>query len=173
VANLFDRLKAPANFKELYGSLPELRNPQKDDEIRLHAEWVLDGVPMVRTSTNGFYIVGAELYSLLVGRMMMCDFHAAITSGGSVFVWPVRRDMPSTEAKEAADAAAKGWVKVVWDQDTKKYKVEPASKDHGEPKWPFADFDKLLEVTVADRILDDPNSEVVQKVLAKKRKGKK
>lgn len=171
MATTFDRLKAPVNFKELYGALPELRNPQKEDEIRLHAEWILDGVPMVRTSTNGFYVVGAELYSVLVGRMMECNLHAAITSSGSVFVWPVRIDVPT--AKAAAEAAIKGWTKVVWDQGTKKYKIEQASKDHGEPKWPFADFDKLLEVSLTNRILEDPNHEVVLKVLAKKRKGKK
>jgi hypothetical protein len=170
MSNAFDRLKAPANFKELYGSLPELRNPQKEDEIRLHAEWLLDGVPMVRTSTNGFYVVGADLYSILVGRMMVCDLHAAITSGGAVFVWPVRNDVPT--AKAAAEATAKAWGKVVWDQTSKKYKVEPASKDYGEPKWPFTDFGKLLEVSLTNRILDDPNHDVVQKVLAKKRKGK-
>jgi len=166
-----NRLRAPANFKELYGSLPELRNPRKDEDVRLHAEWVFAGVPMVRTSTTGFYIVDADLYSVMVGRMMMCDLHAAISGGGSAFIWPVRSDVQS--AQDAAAAAVKGWVKVVWDQATKTYKIETSSKDHGEPTWPFKGFEDLLDVALTNRILVDPENEVVQKILAKKRKGKK
>ena len=79
--------------------------------------------------------------------------------------------MPSSKA--AAEAALKGWVKVVWDQGTKVYKIEQASKGHGQPTWPFSSFEDLLDVALTNRILADPDSEVVQKILAKKRKGRK
>jgi hypothetical protein len=166
-----DRLKAPANFASLYGTLPELRNPRKDEDVRLHAEWVFAGVPMVRTSTNGFYVIDAALYSTMVGRMMLCDLHAAISGSGSAFIWPVRSDVQS--AQDAAAAAIKGWARVVWDQSSKTYKVEAASTEHDEPTWPFQDFDSLLDVALTNRILVDPENEIVQKILAKKKRGKK
>jgi hypothetical protein len=165
----FECLQAPANFKELFGSLPELRNPRKDEDIRIHGDWLLARVPVVRVSTNSFFLVDPKVYGTLVGRMMICDLRAVIAGDAGMFVWPVRMDLDS--AVEAAEAAKAAWIKVIWETSNRKYKIEPAAKEHGEPAWPFGSFDQLLDVVLKDRVLSDPEHEVVKAIVERKKKG--
>lgn len=170
MANLLDRLRVPANFCQQYRSLPEIRNPKGTEIIRLHPDWHFDGLPMVRPSTASYYIVAAVLYNLLIGRMGVCNLHAAITAEGIPFLWPVSED--SVTANTAAAATVRGWVKVAWDQGSKAYKVEEPTVKPADPTWPFESFDALIEVALKDRILDNPDHPVVKALLERKKKGK-
>jgi hypothetical protein len=170
MSNLLDHLRVPANFCQQYGSLPEIRNPKGTEIIRLHPDWHFDGVPMVRPSATSYYVVDPALYGLLIGRMVVCDLHAAITAEGAVFLWPVRADIVT--AKTAAQTAMNGWAKVSWDQGTKAYKVEEPDTKPAEPTWPFASFEALIEVALRNRVLDNPDHPVVKALLESKKKAK-
>jgi hypothetical protein len=171
MASLLDRLRVPVNFCRQYGSLPEIRNPKGTEIIRLHPDWHFDGLPMVRPSTASYYVVDTPLYNHLIGRMVVCDLHAAITAEGVVFLWPVSKDIAT--ANTAAAAAVREWVTVAWNQGSKAYKVEEATTKPADPTWPFESFDALIEVALKDRILADAEDPVVKALLERKKKKAK
>jgi hypothetical protein len=162
------RLQAPANFAQLYGSSPQMRNPRGDEDIRVHPTWCVPQIPMTRVSTNTFYVVGAGLFEAFIGRMMVCTLRAAMSGNSTPFVWVVPDGR--TSVKEAVEKATVGWTRIAWDTATRAYRVEAPAAQHAEPVWPFASFDNLLDLALKDRILEKADDPVVQAILAKKRK---
>ena len=162
---------SPRGLRNSGGSLPELRSPRGDEDIRVHPGWCIDGLAMAKTSGK-FFVIDQELHAVMAGRMTTCDLRAAVTKDGKVIAWPIPKD--SKVLREAADKATSEWTCVTWDIKAKDHGHQPATKQHGEPKWGFDSFADLLDVAVNGRILTSPDDETVKKILAKKmRRGKK
>ncbi len=159
-----DRLAVPDNFEQLYSSKPELRNPLKGEDIRLHEEWRLPkSVAVVRVSGK-FYLVDSSLYRDLAGRMSRCDLRVAASGDGSVYFWLVKNDDES--AKLAADRATTEWVRVAWNTSTKSYDVLEAAEQHDdEVDWLYSSFEEILALIPEDRVLDSREHPVVERIL--------
>ena len=164
---VLNRLQAPENFLQLYSSAAELRGPRGNEDIRVHSSWRLPSVVMVKLSGK-LYVVDQDLHSQLAGHMFTCELRAAFSNKGGEFVWAVRDSVDTLKA--AADSAVANWIRVNWDSKEKSYKVEQVTEVHAEPVWNFARFEDLLDVAVKNRILNQPDHEVVQAVLQKKKK---
>ena len=165
-----NRLKAPENFEKVSDSAVELRSPRGNEDVRVHASW--HSVPLVVVKLSGkFYVVDQDLFSTLSKHTFKCELRAACSSETGVFVWPVRDDEETL--KQAADQAVGEWTRVVWQTSQKTYTVAKATEKHPEPVWNFTQFDDLLDVVLTDRYLVQPDHEVVQKILAKKKRKAK
>ena len=165
-----NRAQAPENFEKVSDAAVELRSPRGNEDIRVHGTW--RSVPLVLVKLSGkFYVLDPDLFSILSKHSFKCELRAACSSKAGVFVWPVRDD--EDVLKAAADQAVSQWTRVIWQTSQKTYTVEKATEEHPEPEWSFAKFDDLLDVVLTDRYLVQPDHEVVQKILAKKKRKAK
>ncbi len=70
-------------------------------------------------------------------------------------------------AKRAAVEAQTQWLKVVANMSAGNYELHIATGDLGEPQWPDADeypFNKWLEIAFKERMIDQPDHPVLQKL---------
>jgi hypothetical protein len=58
------------------------------------------------------------------------------------------------------------WVRAQWDTYNSKYHVVDSEFDH-KPQWPEGPFMKLLQIAYEDRVILDPNHEVLQRLSGK------
>jgi hypothetical protein len=95
----------------------------------------------------------------------------AINRQGVVFVWPIR--LPGTDGRvddwsrsalEAADLAAKGWVRVTANMSLGAYEVFQATGPLPEPTWPEVSFQKLLTTAFKERLIDSLQHPILRRL---------
>jgi hypothetical protein len=175
-------LRLPQDFSASLGvrktllSVP-LRKPDKSWFVRVHPD------PAYRLQTAVIELKedrGAETY--LVSPALWPDLateatfspralFTAINRLGVVFLWPIRlpgsdgrQDEWSRTALEAADMAAKGWVRVSANMQLGAYDLFQAPGNFPDPEWPDLPFRDLLRIGFKDRFISDRNHTVLRKL---------
>jgi hypothetical protein len=119
------------------------------------------------------YLVAPALWPHLAGEATFSArvLFTAVSRQGNLFLWPIRLPGPdgrvdewSRTALEAADLAAKGWVRVAANMSLGAYDVFQASGQLPEPDWPDVPFRELLRVAFKDRFISDLTHPVLRRL---------
>lgn len=154
-----------------------VRKPDKSWFVRVHPD------PAYRLPTavvelkeergSETYLVHQSLWPDLAGESTFSPraLFTAVNRQGVLFVWPIRLpgsdgrvDEWSRTALEAADMAAKGWIRVAANMGLGAYDVFHATGNLPDPEWPDLPFQQLLRVAFRDRYIRDVNHPVLRKL---------
>jgi len=154
------RLRVSQSFGELAGTRKVLASvpvtkPNKQQWVRVHpdAGYRESFALIEEKESRTTYLVDPSLVSELAEEVIYVTLHTAITREGTLFLWPVR--LPNVDgrpnswfdsAREAAAAAAKGWVRVVANMSTGGYDYLIAPGTLAEPEWPDTSYGDLLSI---------------------------
>jgi hypothetical protein len=154
-----------------------IRKPDKAWFVRVHpdAAYRLQTAVVELKEDRGAetYLVAPSLWPDLAAEATFSGraLFTAVNRQGVVFLWPVRLPGPdgrvdewSRTALEAADMAAKGWVRVAANMGLGAYDVHQASGRLPEPDWPDVPFRELLRVAFKDRFINDLNHPVLRRL---------
>jgi hypothetical protein len=172
------------DFDEQVGVVPQLnhiriRKPHRQAFIRVHPapEYRLITSVLELEETNEFYLLSpiAELVAGDDARPV--ELRYGITRGGAPFVWPLKLPTPSKKdkdndwnrtAREAAASAETNWLRVVSDREQGFYVVRIATVAYPPPEWPPWTFAEILGIAFRDKIVDDPEHDVLLKLHGQK-----
>jgi len=141
----------------------EVRTPKKDEEITLHPEWAWsDMMTVKRNNGHQCLIHPAVVNHISMRRLTICTLRAAASSNGGCFVWAVPND--KYKAAEAAQTAIGNWRQIKWDSDKRTYVSSDSTADHGQPSWPFATFNEMVETAFGDHIVDSVDHKFFKEV---------
>lgn len=144
-------------------SIP-VRKPDRSWFVRVHPEEAYrlqTGVVELKEDRET-YLVARSLWPELVTEATFSPraLFTAINRQGVLFLWPIRLPGPdgkldewSRTALEAADMAAKGWVRVTANMSLGAYEVFQASGHLPDPDWPQTPFNEVLRVAFRDRFI--------------------
>ena len=136
-------------------------------QLCLYVEKAGDAIP------DGFYAIAPPLAKYLPGAKMY-DLRYGITKNGAAFLLPIPWPTPGLNDRHrqsllrAAKAAETAWIRIEWNKATGSYDEFTAMGDFGDPVWPdtaIPDVDTALEISFADKIVDDENDPVVRRAL--------
>jgi hypothetical protein len=167
---------AHAGVKKPLISVP-VRKPPKHNFFRVHPE---EGYRM--TLDLLLYDVDREFYLVLpdmVGLLQTLDerlvasyrVYTCVIRQGTVFLWPVR--LPGDDGKdldwwrtahECAVFATKQWVRITANMEQGAYEPAIAENLLVEPQWPDRPFNELLRIGLKNRMIDNPDHEVVRQL---------
>jgi hypothetical protein len=175
-------LRLPQNFTASMGvrkallSVP-IRKPDKSWFVRVHPDpgYRLQTAVVELKEDKGAetYLVAPALWPDLIPEATFSPraLFTAINRQKVVFLWPIRlpssdgrQDEWSRTALEAADMAAKGWVRVVPNMGLGAYDVFQASGNLPDPEWPEVPFRELLRIAFKDRFITDREHPVLRKL---------
>ena len=171
-------MRLPASELEGFGTKlvrPKIivSKPPKDQFVRVKSGadyWIPFGLLEV-DRTSSFYLVapGAVRTWMLeegIKSFFDCILCLAVTRHGEPRVWPLKQtDNPwHATAREIAEMAKKGWVKLVSDQTAGYYVAGTASNQSKKPAWPEESFGEILEKAFAGRIIDSLDHEVIKEL---------
>jgi hypothetical protein len=167
---------ASMGVKKALLSVP-VRKPDKAWFIRVHPDEhyrLQTAVIELKEERGGeTYLVARSLWPELAAEATFSPraLFTTITRQGVLFFWPIRLPGPdgridewSRTALEAADLAAKGWVRVAANMGLGAYDVFQATGQLGEPEWPQAPFSDLLRIAFKDRFINDLNHPVLRRL---------
>jgi hypothetical protein len=167
---------ASLGVKKALLSVP-VRKPDKAWFVRVHPDenYRLQTAVIELKEDRGAetYLVSPSLWPELATEATFSPraFFTAINRQGVVFLWPIRLpgadgrvDEWSRTALEAADMAARGWVRVAANMVLGAYDVFQATGTLADPEWPEVPFCELLRVAFKDRFIDDPNHPVLRRL---------
>jgi hypothetical protein len=92
----------------------------------------------------------------------------AINRQGVTFLWPLRwphgedTDRWMETHIEACQRAESEWVRIASNMDLGAYECFPAKVDLDEPVWPEEGFERLFELAVKDRFINDQEHPVLR-----------
>lgn len=153
-----------------------VRKPDKSWWVRVHTgqDYQLPtAVVELKEDREGTYLVAADLWPALAteATFRYVALFTAINRQGVLFLWPVklpgpdgRADEWSKSALEAADRAARGWIRVTANMSLGAYEVWEATGDIPEPEWPEQPFRDLLRIAFKDRFISAPDHPVLRKL---------
>jgi hypothetical protein len=167
---------AGMGVKKALLSVP-VRKPDKAWFVRVHPneEYRLQTAVIELKEDRGgeTYLVAPPLWPELATEATFSPraFFTAVSRQGVVFLWPIRLpgadgrvDEWSRTALEAADMAAKGWVRVAANMGLGAYDVFQATGPLPDPDWPDVPFRELLRIAFKDRFISDPNHPVLRRL---------
>jgi hypothetical protein len=167
---------ASMGVKKALLSVP-VRKPDKAWFVRVHPDEsyrLQTAVIELKEDRGGeTYLVAPALWPELATEATFSPraFFTAVNRQGVVFLWPIRLpgadgrvDEWSRTALEAADMAAKGWVRVAANMGLGAYDVFQATGPLPDPDWPGVPFRELLRVAFKDRFISDLNHPVLRRL---------
>ena len=94
-----------------------------------------------------------------------------INRQGVVFLWPLklpddtgRSNRWHDSAMDAAERAAKSWIRLQADMSLGAYQLFEAQGDLPDPEWPEESFRDLLAIAFKDRYIDTLDHPVLQRL---------
>src|SRR5262249_15028388 len=152
-----------------------VRKPDKSWFVRVHPqeEYRLQTAVIELKEDRETFLVDRSLWQELATEATFSPraLFTAVNRQGVLFLWPIRLpgadgkiDEWSRTALEAADMAAKGWVRVAANMALGAYDVFQASGQLGEPEWPQVSFRELLRTAFRDRYISDLNHPVLRRL---------
>jgi hypothetical protein len=165
---------AAASVKKVILSVP-VRKPDKTWFVRAHPD------PAFRLQTGvielkeerELYLVTPNLWADLVCEATFRPklLVTAINRQGTLFLWEVnlprqdgKVDAWTRSAAEAVCIAQSHWTRVQANMNLGAYDVAHAMGNLGEPTWPEMPFRQILRVAFRDRLIDNPNHEVLRRL---------
>jgi hypothetical protein len=152
-----------------------VRKPDKSWFVRVHPDetYRLQTAVIELKEDRETYLVDRSLWPELAAEATFAPraLFTAVNRQGVLFLWPIRLPGPdgkidewSRTALEAADMAAKGWVRVAANMSLGAYDVSQASGQLTEPEWPQLPFRDLLRIAFKDRIIRDLSHPVLRRL---------
>jgi hypothetical protein len=177
--DIFDNLAAlrlEPNAGALVGAVEVLvtvpvRKPSPTEWVRVHpaADFTLASAFYVDRENRETYFVIPEMREMLITGVKVMLLVTAITSRGSVFLWPLslgddtgRTNAWHESARTAATQAKSVWTKLAADMAAGHYRVFQAEGKLGEPKWPDKSFAELLRIAFRGRTVDSIEHPIVK-----------
>ena len=156
----------------ILASVP-VRKPHRQEFIRTHPSddmW-LEAALLEFREDRITHIVDPALAPYLPGEAVAKVLVTAITSHGSLFLWPIRLpdeqgrlDEWNTVALEAAVRAKSKWIRVMANMPAGTYDVLEAAGQFPEPNWPEFDLQKILSIAFKDRFIDNIDHPVLKRL---------
>jgi hypothetical protein len=152
-----------------------VRKPAKDWFVRVHPDehYRLQTAVIELKEGRETYLVDKGLWPELATEATFSPraLFTAANRQGVVFIWPIRLPGPngrvdewSRTALEAAEMAAKSWVRVVANMALGAYEVSWATGQLPEPEWPDLPFKDLLRIAFKDRLIDNVNHPILRRL---------
>ena len=152
-----------------------VRKPAKEWFIRVHPNetYRLQTAVLELKEEREIYIIDPNIWSELqtestVGTRV---FFTAMNRQNMLFLWPIRLpgvdgriDEWNRSAMEAATMAAEGWVRVASNMSLGAYEVYQATANLPDAEWPELPFEEILRIAFKDRMIDDLDHPVLQKL---------
>lgn len=117
------------------------------------------------------YLVTPEMRDYLAGDLTYTHLHLGITRQGTIIVVPVKvpgeGETPSDwhmTGRQAVELAKTHWTRMAADMILGAYRIYKAEGDLPEPKWPDKSFGEILEVAFKDKVIDNENHPVIQRL---------
>ena len=179
--NLFDDLDALrlgtddaalAGAREVLSHVP-VRKPGKAEFVRVHPDQAMsfDTAVYEDKEERETFLVAPGMRGELAGELRPVLLLAAITTSGTLFLWPVplpdgsgRRSAWHETAREAAERAKSRWVRLRADMALGAYRVYTAEGELPDPAWPGKPLRELIEIAFRDRVIEDPEHPVVRRL---------
>jgi hypothetical protein len=157
---------------EILSHVP-VRKPNRHEFFRVRTEpefWLDTGVFEDREERETFF-VAPRMRDALLGEIKPVLLVPAITRQRVLFLWPIKlptegqRFSGWTEtAREAAELAKAGWVRLVADMGLGGYRIYHAQGELSEPEWPDKNLQELLQIAFRDRVVDSDSHPVVRRL---------
>ncbi|HEY7157900.1 MAG TPA: hypothetical protein VH575_28340 [Gemmataceae bacterium] len=165
---------ASLGVKKALLSVP-VRKPGNSWFVRVHPDesYRLQTTVIELKEDRETYLVAQSLWPDLAGESTFSPraLFTAINRQGVLFLWPIRLpgadgrvDEWSRTALEAAEMAARGWVRVAANLSLGAYEVFQATGQLGEPAWPSTPFSELLRVAFKERFIDSLDHPVLRRL---------
>jgi hypothetical protein len=151
----------------------QVRKPQRQEFIRVHADPEMSvAVALLELKADRqTFLVDPALAPTLPGEAVSKMLYTAITSTGTVFLWPVklpdeqdRLDEWNAVAHQAAELATKKWVRMSANMSAGCYDVMEATATFREPAWPDVTLAKLLEIAFKNKFISDHDHVVLRRL---------
>jgi hypothetical protein len=151
------------------------RKPDKSWWVRVHPDpaYHLQTAVIELKEDRETYLVAPSLWQSLATESTFSPraFYTAINRQGDVFLWPIRLPGPdgkvdewSRSAMEAANMAAKSWVRTAANMSLGAYEVFEATGQLPDPAWPEVTFRELLRISFKNYFVDNPNHPVLRRL---------
>jgi hypothetical protein len=152
-----------------------VRKPDKSWFVRVHPDeaYRLQTAVIELKEDRETYLVAPALWPALAAESTFSSraLFTAINRQGVLFLWPIRLpgadgkvDEWSRTALDAADMAAKRWVRVTANLSLGAYEVFEATGQLGEPSWPSTPFGELLRIAFRDRFISSLDHPVLRRL---------
>ncbi len=115
------------------------------------------------------YLVQRPLWGQVAEEVTPASLFTAIDRQGTLFIWPVklpvaRESAWHRSALEAANRAMESWVSVRSNMHLGAYEVFEAIGDLGDPDWPDASFEEILNIAFRGHIIDSLDHPVLKRL---------
>jgi hypothetical protein len=159
--------------RKLLTTVP-VRKPNRQDFVRAHADpaYRLTPAAIIELKEDReVYLVTPGMASELPGEFAAATLFTTVNRQGVLHVWPVK--LPGADGKhndwhrsaaEAAELAMRRWVRVTANMSLGAYEIFEATGDLPEPVWPELSFPEILKIAFRDRIVDNADHPVVQRL---------
>jgi hypothetical protein len=115
------------------------------------------------------YLVMPEMREVLITGVKIMLLVTAVTSRGSVFLWPLalgddtgRTNAWHETARDGATRAKSKWTKIAADMSAGHYRIFKAEGNLPEPVWPKKSFKELLRIAFRGRTIDNVEHPIVK-----------
>jgi hypothetical protein len=171
---LSEGFAAAAGVKKALLTVP-VRKPDRSWFVRTHPDpaYRLETAVIELKEDRETYLVAPHLWADLAAESTFSPraLFTAVNRQGVLFLWPVklpgadgRVDEWSRSALEAADLAARGWVRVQANMALGAYEVFQATGNLPEPEWPDLPLKELLRVAFRDRFVDTIDHPILRRL---------
>lgn len=150
--------------------------PRKEVYFRTHTDYFHDLVVLEveEGMERKSYPVTADVFNAMSEEPTFKSkrYFLYATQGGSYGLWGVSLPMDnsgdinswSESALAVIERAKSEWVRHYAKRGDSGYRLIPASKNLGDPVWPPESWEELLELAFKDKIINDLNHPVLQKL---------
>jgi hypothetical protein len=155
--------------------------PKKDVYIRVHPDYFQDLISVIDKSgmESTTYVMAGEVVQQALGEeaiesmLQNRRYFLYVTQGGSYGLWGITLPMDDegrelnswTESALRVINQAQGkWLRHYAKRGDGSYRVIPATKDLGDPKWPSESWEEILELAFKDKFIEDINHPYFEKL---------
>jgi hypothetical protein len=159
--------------KKLLTTVP-VRKPNRQDFVRVHPDprYRLTPVAIIELKEDReFFLVPPAMAAELPGEFTTRTLFTTVNRQGVLFLWPVNLPGPDGKhnewhrsAAEAAERAMSRWIRITANTELKAYEIFEAIGDLPDPVWPEMPIQELLRVAFRDRIVDNVQHPLIQRL---------
>ena len=148
-----------------------IRKPSQTEWVRVHpdADMTLSTSFYVDRENRETYLVLPEMREVLITGVKVMLLVTAVTSRGSVFLWPLalgddtgRTNAWHETARDGATRAKSVRTKIASDMSAGHYRIFKAEGNLPEPEWPNKPFKELLRIAFRGRTIDNVEHPIVK-----------
>jgi hypothetical protein len=150
-----------------------VRKPQRQEFVRVHPDPEMSvAVALLELKADRqTFLVDPALAPTLPGEAVSKMLYTAVTSTGTIFLWPVklpdeqdRLDEWNSVAHQAAELAITKWVRMSANMAAGCYDVLEAKAAFRDAAWPDAPLAKLLEIAFKNKFIGDHDHIVLRRL---------